>query len=69
MAETIRFEGLTLPVSDVARSIEFYRLLGFKVEVSHPIFALLRLGEGTLGLLKQDLSGGQKRPAKTRISN
>jgi catechol 2,3-dioxygenase-like lactoylglutathione lyase family enzyme len=56
MAETIRFEGLSLPVSDVARSIEFYRLLGFEVEVSRPLFALLRLGEGTLGLLKQDLS-------------
>jgi catechol 2,3-dioxygenase-like lactoylglutathione lyase family enzyme len=56
MAETIRFEGLTLPVSDVARSNEFYRLLGFEIEVSSPIFALLRLGEGTLGLLKQDLS-------------
>jgi catechol 2,3-dioxygenase-like lactoylglutathione lyase family enzyme len=57
MAETIRFEGLSLQVSDVARSIEFYRRLGFEVEVSRPMFALLRLGEGTLGLLRQDLSG------------
>lgn len=57
MAETIRFEGLSLPVSDVARSVAFYRLLGFEVEVSRSMFVLLRLGEGTLGLLKQDLSG------------
>ena len=56
MAETIRFEGLSLPVSDVARSIEFYRLLDFEIEISRPMSALLRLGEGTLGLLKQDLS-------------
>jgi catechol 2,3-dioxygenase-like lactoylglutathione lyase family enzyme len=60
MAETLRFERLSLPVSDVARSIEFYRRLGFEVEVSRPMFALLRLGEGTLGLLRQDLSGWAK---------
>ncbi len=57
MAEPIRFEGVSLPVSDLARSVEFYCRLGFEVEVSRPIFALLRLGEGMFGLLKQDLSG------------
>jgi len=56
MAAALRFEGVSFPVSDVGRSVEFYRRLGFEVEVSHPTFALLRLGEGTLGLLRQDLS-------------
>jgi catechol 2,3-dioxygenase-like lactoylglutathione lyase family enzyme len=56
MAEPIRFEGVSLPVSDLARSVEFYCRLGFEMEVSRPIFALLRLGEGMFGLLKQDLS-------------
>ena len=61
MAETIRFEGLTLPVSDVARSIEFYRLLGFEVEVSRPIFALLRLGEGDAWSAQAESIGVAKR--------
>jgi len=52
MAQTIRFEGLSLPVSDVARSAAFYQQFGFQVELYGPQFALLRLGEGTLGLLK-----------------
>ena len=52
MAQTIRFEGLSLPVSDVARSVAFYQQFGFQVELYGPQFALLRLGEGTLGLLK-----------------
>jgi catechol 2,3-dioxygenase-like lactoylglutathione lyase family enzyme len=56
MSETIRFEGLSLPVSDVARSVAFYQRLGFQVEQSSPVFALLRLGEGTLGLLRAKLS-------------
>lgn len=56
MAETIRFEGLSLPVSDVSRSVAFYQQLGFQVEQSGPAFALLRLGEGTLGLLRAKLS-------------
>src|SRR2546430_14262008 len=47
MAETIRFEGLSLPVSDVARSVAFYQQFGFQVEQYGPMFALLRLGEGT----------------------
>ena len=55
MAQMIRFEGLSLPVSDVARSVEFYQQFGFQVEQYGPQFALLRLGEGTLGLLKSEV--------------
>jgi catechol 2,3-dioxygenase-like lactoylglutathione lyase family enzyme len=49
----LRFEGLTLTVADVARSLEFYR---DKIEldvayVSLPAFAMLRVGSGTIGLL------------------
>jgi len=56
MPESIRFEGLSLAVSDVARSVAFYQQVGFQVEQYGPMFALLRLGEGTLGLLKTQLS-------------
>ena len=56
MTETIRFEGLSVPVSDVARSVAFYRQVGFTVEQQGPQFALLRLGVGTLGLLKIPLA-------------
>ena len=55
MAQTIRVEGLSLPVSDVARSVAFYQQFGFQVEQYGPQFALLRLGEGTLGLLKSEV--------------
>ena len=54
MEQMIRFEGLSLPVSDVARSVAFYQQFGFQVEQYGPQFALLRLGEGTLGLLKSE---------------
>ncbi len=56
MAETLHFEGISLPVSDVERSVAFYQQFGFEVQVQNPHFALLRLGEGTIGLLKMDLS-------------
>lgn len=56
MTETIRFEGVSLPVSDLVRSIEFYRQFGFDVQGQDPNFAMLRMGEGTIGLLKMDLS-------------
>ncbi len=62
MTETIRFEGVSLPVSDVVRSIEFYQQFGFEVQVQNPNFALLRLGEGTIGLLKMDLSKWPRGP-------
>lgn len=49
----MRFEGLTLTVASVERSIDFYSgKLGLNVEWnSVPAFAMLRLGAGTIGLL------------------
>ena len=49
----MRFEGLTLTVANVQRSIDFYSdKLGLKVVWnSVPAFAMLRLGAGTIGLL------------------
>jgi catechol 2,3-dioxygenase-like lactoylglutathione lyase family enzyme len=56
MKEPMRFEGLTLTVEDVARSIEFYSgKLGHKVEWNAlPAFAMIRVGAGTIGLLSLD---------------
>ena len=50
MAQMFHFEGLSLPVSDIERSVAFYQLFGFQIEYYGSQFALLRLGEGTLGL-------------------
>jgi catechol 2,3-dioxygenase-like lactoylglutathione lyase family enzyme len=55
-AAAVRMEGMTLPVKDVRRSIEFYeKKLGFAVEMhALPDFALVRVGGargGTIGLL------------------
>ena len=51
--ESMRFEGLTLTVDDVQRSVDFYSgKLGLKVEWnSVPAFAMIRHGAGTIGLL------------------
>jgi catechol 2,3-dioxygenase-like lactoylglutathione lyase family enzyme len=48
-----RFEGLTLTVEHVGRSIEFYAgKLGLTIAVNAaPHFALMRTGSGTIGLL------------------
>lgn len=53
MNEKMRFEGLTLTVESVDRSIEFYSgKLGLKVEWNAlPAFAMIRIGAGTIGLL------------------
>lgn len=53
MTDKMRFEGLTLSVESVQRSIDFYSgKLGLKVAWnSVPAFAMLRLGSGTIGLL------------------
>jgi catechol 2,3-dioxygenase-like lactoylglutathione lyase family enzyme len=56
MADRMRFEGLTLTVESVERSMEFYGgKLGLKVEVNAaPAFAMIRTGGdggGTIGLL------------------
>jgi catechol 2,3-dioxygenase-like lactoylglutathione lyase family enzyme len=51
--ERFRFEGLTLTVESVERSIEYYGgKLGLAVEVNAaPAFAMIRVGAGTIGLL------------------
>ena len=53
MPEKFRFEGLTLTVESVERSIELYSgKLGLKVEWNAaPAFAMIRAGAGTIGLL------------------
>jgi catechol 2,3-dioxygenase-like lactoylglutathione lyase family enzyme len=53
MAQEFRFEGLTLTVEDVERSLGFYSgKLGLAVAWNAtPAFAMLRLGAGTVGLL------------------
>ena len=53
MTEKMRFEGLTLTVEDVQRSIDFYSgKLGLTVAWSAvPAFAMVRHGAGTIGLL------------------
>ncbi len=54
MTEKMRFEGLTLTVEDVARSIAFYSgKLGLEVGWNAvPAFAMIRIaGGGTIGLL------------------
>lgn len=48
----VRFEGLSLPVSDLDRSVAFYTALGFVSEIRAERFVLLRQGAGTLGLLE-----------------
>ncbi|GAA5118253.1 VOC family protein [Pseudonocardia adelaidensis] len=47
----IWFEGSSIPVSDLDRSVRFYLSLGFETEIRTGRFALMRLGTGTLGLL------------------
>ena len=56
MTDRLRFEGLTLTVESVPRSIAFYGgQLGLQVEWdAQPAFAMLRLGSGTIGLLSMD---------------
>jgi catechol 2,3-dioxygenase-like lactoylglutathione lyase family enzyme len=56
MGEVMRFEGLTLTVESVERSVAFYNgKLGLKLEVNAaPAFAMLRLGAGTIGLLAME---------------
>jgi len=79
MDELIRFEGLTLSVESVERSLAFYGgKLGLKVEVNAaPAFALVRIGAGTIGLLSvsearkegiADMSPLQKRAIHVEFS-
>ncbi|WP_372664521.1 VOC family protein [Amycolatopsis kentuckyensis] len=48
----ITFAGMSLPVTDLGRSVPFYESLGFTTEVCNGRFVLLRLDSGTLGLLE-----------------
>ena len=52
-------EGITLQVTDVERSLEFYRPIPGAVVVAHRLgeFALLAIGKGRLGLLSKHLGG------------
>ena len=79
MLEKMRFEGLTLTVESVERSIDFYSgKLGLKVEWNAaPEFALLRVGTGTIGLLSvaearkegvEDTKAAQKRAIHVEFS-
>ena len=59
MEGNLRFEGLTLTVEDVARSVAFYGgVLGLEVAYnSQPAFAMIKIGGpngGTIGLLSVD---------------
>ena len=61
MSQHIHFEGLSLTVENIERSIAFYEgKLGLKVEYNaSPDFALLRIGgndDGTIGLLSKNVS-------------
>jgi catechol 2,3-dioxygenase-like lactoylglutathione lyase family enzyme len=58
MNEKIRFEGLTLTVESVERSLEFYGgKLGLDVEVrAVPAFGMIRVGTGTIGLLSLEVA-------------
>jgi catechol 2,3-dioxygenase-like lactoylglutathione lyase family enzyme len=68
MAQTFHFEGLSLPVSDIAGSIAFYQQFGFQVEYYGSQFAMLRLGEGTLSLFMPE-EEEQTRTLRERIHN
>jgi len=47
MTEAIHFDGISLPVSDVAPSVTFYQRFGFEVQIHRANFALLHLGVGS----------------------
>ena len=82
MTEKMRFEGMTLTVESVERSIAFYDgKLGIKVEWNAaPAFAMLRVGgkgAGTIGLLSvvearkegvEDSTPAQKRAIHVELS-
>jgi catechol 2,3-dioxygenase-like lactoylglutathione lyase family enzyme len=83
MTNRMRFEGLTLTVESVARSIEFYGVkLGLKVEWNAlPAFAMIRVGGeggGTIGLLSlaearkegvEEMNAAQKRGVHVEFSS
>jgi catechol 2,3-dioxygenase-like lactoylglutathione lyase family enzyme len=80
MMEKLRFEGLTLTVESVAKSVEFYGgLLGLTVAYhSEPAFALIKVdGGGSIGLLSveearkegaEDMTPPQRRAIHVELS-
>jgi predicted enzyme related to lactoylglutathione lyase len=76
MSKDIRFEGLTLTVEDVKKSVEFYtKKMGFVCEVNAaPHFAMIRAGGpkgGTIGLLawnEAKKEGAVKTTRKQRLA-
>lgn len=79
MTEKMRFEGLTLTVDSVERSIAFYQgLLGLDVAWNAaPAFAMIRIGAGTIGLLSaiearkegvEDATAAQRRAIHVEFS-
>ena len=72
MSAEIRFEGLTLTVDDIERSIDFYgNKLGLTVEINAaPDFALIRIGGdggGTIGLLSSARTASEGAAATTTL--
>ncbi len=67
MIDGLRFEGLSLTVADLERSLEFYRDK-LKLEViyaSLPEFAMVRAGVGTIGLLSLEAASKEGAAAST----
>ena len=83
MTQNMRFEGLTLTVEDVDRSVMFYSgSLGLKLEWNAaPAFAMIRApgaGGGTIGLLSlaearkegvEEMTAAQKRAIHVEFSS
>src|SRR5262249_19126681 len=55
---SITFEGCSLPVASLERSVRLYEVRGFTTEIRADQFALMRLGGGTVGLLQ--VGGGAR---------
>jgi len=80
MVQKLRFEGLTLAVESVAKSVEFYGVvLGLTVAYqSEPAFALIKIdGGGSIGLLSveearkegaEDMTPAQRRAIHVELS-
>ncbi len=64
---TTWFEGLSLPVGDVDRSVAFYESLGFVQEIRNGRFVLMRFGVATLGLLEAGAAAGRIGPAASLV--
>jgi catechol 2,3-dioxygenase-like lactoylglutathione lyase family enzyme len=61
------FEGLSLPVGDVDRSVRFYESLGFAEEIRNGGFVLLRFEGATLGLLEAGAAVDRLGPAAALV--